>query len=135
MFRPPALASNVVVLIPAFQPPPTLPDFVAQLINAGFSQIIVVDDGSAPGSAEVFEGVARLQGVVLLRHGVNLGKGAALKTGLNVAYCDRATLGVVTADADGQHSVKDIVAVAGRLREASDALVLGTRRFVGEVPW
>jgi len=44
-------------------------------------------------------------------------------------------LGVVTADADGQHAVKDIVAVAQRLRDTPDALVIGTRRFVGEVPW
>ncbi len=126
---------DVVVLVPAYKPPAALPEFVAQLIAAGFGHVIVVDDGSGPAFAALFDRIAGVAGATLLRHGVNLGKGAALKTGLNHAYCGPPMLGVVTADADGQHAVKDIVAVAQRLRDTPDALVIGTRRFVGEVPW
>ena len=72
---------------------------------------------------------------LILRHAVNMGKGRALKTGLNdavnIGYAD---LGVITADADGQHTPQDIEKVASRMAEKPNALVLGVRQFVGEVP-
>ena len=64
------------------------------------------------------------------------GKGAALKTGMNFALVTfPGCLGVVTADADGQHSVEDILRVAGALRERRDALILGVRAFDANVPF
>jgi putative flippase GtrA len=73
--------------------------------------------------------------VIVLAHPANQGKGAALKTGLDyicrtMPHCT----GVVTADADGQHLVRDIVRVARKLEESPNALVLGSRRFAGPVP-
>jgi putative flippase GtrA len=64
-----------------------------------------------------------------------LGKGAALKTGINRALCafpDCA--GVVTADADGQHAAADIVRVADRLAAGKGALIMGVRGFGRDVP-
>ena len=43
--------------------------------------------------------------------------------------------GVVTVDADGQHLVKDIIRVCDDWKEHKDALVLGSRRFTGKVPF
>jgi putative flippase GtrA len=126
--------SGVTVLIPAYKPEPTLADFVRTLISAG-ARTVVIDDGSGPDFASVFDAVQRSGCTVILRHAVNLGKGAALKTGLNYVACnDPAGVGVVTADADGQHTVEDVVAVAQSLATSPRCLVLGVRGFEGELP-
>jgi putative flippase GtrA len=98
--------------------------------------VVVVNDGSGPGFGDVFAQVSRIEGVHLLAHVVNLGKGAALKTGLNYAACAfPESVGVVTADADGQHTVKDILRTVEALWERPQQLVLGVRGFEGDVPF
>ena len=98
--------------------------------------VVVVGDGSGPEFSDVFAAVASIKNVHVLRHVVNLGKGAALKTGLNRAACDFPDcVGVVTADADGQHAVKDVLRVADALATSSHAVVLGARSLEGEVPF
>jgi glycosyltransferase involved in cell wall biosynthesis len=127
---------DIAVLIPAYNPDDRLWGLVAELHQGGrFAAIVVVDDGSGAGCQPLFDRLAVLPGVKVLHHAANLGKGAALKTGLD--HCC-ATLpkgcGVVTADADGQHLPADVRRVAGRLRAAPDSLVLGSRQFAGAVP-
>jgi glycosyltransferase involved in cell wall biosynthesis len=123
------------VLIPAYKPSSSLVDVVRALVSRSFAAIVVVDDGSGPAYRETFETVAAMPGVRLVRHAVNLGKGAALKTGINYALCTFPGLvGLVTADADGQHHPDDIEAVAHKLAAEPDALVLGCRTFGGGVP-
>ena len=79
--------------------------------------------------------MAAFPNVQLLRHAVNLGKGAALKTAFNHVLCTYPELaGVVTADADGQHHPDDIERVAETLLARPDALVLGARTFGEDVP-
>src|ERR1017187_10088844 len=91
-----------VVLIPAYQPSAGLVDLVRDLSGRGMPAILLVDDGSGPGYRAIFEAAAQFRGVEVLRHAINLGKGAALKTGINHALCAFPALtGIVTADADG----------------------------------
>jgi glycosyltransferase involved in cell wall biosynthesis len=131
----PEQAAAHVILIPAYQPSAGLVDLVSDLSARGMPALIVVDDGSGPEFREVFHQAARIPGVELLRHAVNLGKGAALKTGINHALCVFPDLaGIVTADADGQHHPEDIVRIAAALRQHPDALVLGSRTFDAAVP-
>lgn len=132
----PAHAQKAVVLIPAFQPEEILVDLVLSLRPMSFEAIIVIDDGSGPAGRALFDRLAILPQVHVLRHAVNLGKGAALKTGLNHAlwrFPDCA--GVVTADADGQHHPEDIGIVAEAMATRPGRLVLGVRRFEGVTPW
>src|ERR1039457_904582 len=90
-----------VVLIPAYRPSPGLVDLVSDLSARGMRAILLVDDGSGPEFREIFDQAAQISGVQVLRHAVNLGKGAALKTGINRALCAFPDLtGIVTADAD-----------------------------------
>lgn len=127
---------NMTVVIPALRPGPALAGLVRDLSLAGIRHIIVVDDGSGDGSREVFDACLALPGVEVIRHAANLGKGAALKTGIRHAMAAEAGgAGVVTADADGQHLSQDILRVAAALEENPDCLVLGARTFGGEVPW
>jgi len=97
-----------------------------------------VDDGSRPEKQVIFEKLAHLRGCTVLHHEVNLGKGAALKTAFRylLDQYPAGLAGCVTADGDGQHLVKDILAVAETLKQNPDSLVLGCRVFGGEhVPW
>jgi len=130
-----AQANRLAVLIPAYRPSDSLLDIVRALVEKSFPHIVVVDDGSGPDFGEMFARVEELPGVELLRHATNLGKGAALKTGLNYALCRYPGLaGVVTADADGQHHPDDIERVGESLLAHPGSLVLGCRAFGGEVP-
>lgn len=125
-------------LIPAYEPVEHLPELVAALRAEDPSLgILVVDDGSGPAFAPVFERVARL-GAEVLRHDRNRGKGAALKTGFRHISELHAGEGVVTADADGQHLAADILAVAADVEAEGErsgrTLVLGCRDFAGGIP-
>lgn len=118
-----------VVLIPAYQPNRALTRLVEELLALEeIGPIVVVDDGSGPAYGAIFERLRDLAGVHVLRHPANLGKGAALKTGMGFASrrFPRA-VGVVTADADGQHTAEDIAHVSRVLSESSRAVVIGAR--------
>lgn len=124
------------MLIPALRPGPALVRLVRELASAPFDRIVVVDDGSGAGYQERFGECRALPRVEVLQHAVNLGKGAALKTGINHVLCAcPEVLGVVTADADGQHHPDDVLRVARRLAQQPDRLVLGSRVFGPEAPW
>lgn len=126
------------VLIPAYRPGAALEELIAELEQRGFARIVVVDDGSGAQWAPLFKRIqSRFPGVSLLRHGANLGKGAALKTGMRAILEDGSGLaGIVTADADGQHLPADIERVARALQDSGGAqLILGARRFEGPAPW
>lgn len=127
----------VPVLIPAYRPDRRLVALVRALRRAGLREVVVVDDGSGRAAAPVIAALRRLPGCTVLTHAVNLGKGRALKTGLNHLLAARGTAlrGVVTADADGQHLPRDVRAVARRLAAGTAALLLGVRSFGPEVPF
>ena len=127
--------TNVAVLIPARRQEPALVPLVDSLLGAGFGTVILVDDGSPSEDKPVFESLAAKPRVHLLRHAVNLGKGRALKTGINFFLTEIPSYaGLITADADGQHAVADIVRVASALLAAPGRPVLGCRGFAGDVP-
>jgi glycosyltransferase involved in cell wall biosynthesis len=131
------LDSRPVVLIPAYKPEAVLPQLVRELAASPQIQgVIVVNDGSGEAYEEVFRSLAGIENLHLIRHVVNLGKGAALKNGLNYAACTfSGSVGVVTADADGQHGVEDILHVAGALVARPRRLILGCRSFDTVVPF
>jgi glycosyltransferase involved in cell wall biosynthesis len=126
---------RTAVLIPARAPEKRLLDLVQELVAAGFGAVIVLDDGSPSSRAEIFDAAARIVGVHRLRHAVNLGKGRALKTGINYFLNELPEFtALVTADGDGQHTPADIVRVAQALPAAHGRAVLGSRLFAEDVP-
>ena len=121
--------NRVSVIIPAYKPDQKLIGTLEGLREAGFTDILVVDDGSGPDFAPVFEQAQAIPGCTLLRHPVNRGKGAALKTAMAFFAQNRPEqAGVVTADADGQHLPADIAAVAAAMLD-SGQVALGVRDF------
>ncbi len=127
---------SLALLVPAWQPTSVLLVLLAALDTRAFGAVVVVDDGSAAVHGAIFAQVAGLPRVRVLRHAQNRGKGYALKTGFRhilVAYPE--ITGVVTADADGQHTAEDILRVARALLASGRQPVLGCRHFEQHVPW
>lgn len=115
---------HIAVLIPAYKPDRRLNQLVDDLLEAGFRNLVVVDDGGGAPYRDIF---ADLEGkACVLTHEVNRGKGAALKTGL-AHICQTPSVAVVTADSDGQHTPDDVKKIADILIEKPEALVLGVR--------
>lgn len=127
---------TTAIIIPALNPDKKLIDTVDKLLKISKSAIVIVDDGSRDDCRATFKLLEDKYSAVVCRHIINMGKGAALKTGINRAaqmYPD--LLGVVTADADGQHLPEDIVRIAGALPDFPESLILGMRNFSGaDVP-
>lgn len=124
------MLKKTIVLIPSLDPDEMLGSYVQGLQKEGFDKIVIVDDGSREENRKNFPKAAGNE-VVILKHAVNQGKGRALKTGFHYilnTYESSEIVGVITADADGQHSVEDTVKVALKLAE-EECLVLGTRNF------
>jgi glycosyltransferase involved in cell wall biosynthesis len=118
----PAPASDgLAALVPAYDAAPALEGVlrgVLQHFEPG--AVIVVDDGSRDATASI----ARRQGVRLVQHGENRGKGAALGTGFAAARAAGFTH-VLTLDADGQHP-PECIPLFRAARSAAD-IVLGSR--------
>jgi len=122
--------TKYAVILPSLNPTEKLCGVVDGLVETGFGSIIVVDDGSCAEFQEPFTKVSSLPQVTLLRHEVNKGKGAGLKTAFAYLLESRPDIeGAVTADGDGQHLAKDILACALACHENPDTLVLGCRNF------
>ena len=109
-------------------------DLINKLQSDGFLNILVINDGSGPDFDPVFSRAATL-GCIVLQHGINMGKGRAMKTGFNHGLVHNLfTGGVITADADGQHTPADIRKIAAAMAADPEAIVLGIRNFTGKVP-
>ncbi len=130
----------IPIIIPAYEPDENLVELLKNINNSGLGPVILVDDGSGPEYAGIFDTARELilpSGGVLLVQDVNRGKGCALKRAFAYVHENLPdAIGVVTCDSDGQHSVPCIQDVAASLMEHPDALILGSRTFGGEdVPW
>ncbi len=114
-------ASDVWVLIPAYNEATTIGAVVGGVAGLG-CPIVVVDDGSRDGTAQALDPAP----VHLLRHPINLGQGAALKTAFRYAL-GRGARYLVTFDADGQHRPEDIPRLVDPLAQGRADVALGTR--------
>lgn len=124
----------MIVLIPAYQPDEQLVQLVRQFMEKTDFSVIIVNDGSAPEKDAIFAQLP--ESITLLKHEVNQGKGRAMKTGMTyIQEHFPETEGVVVVDADGQHLLPDVLRVCEELKTHPDALILGSRRFTGKVPF
>jgi glycosyltransferase involved in cell wall biosynthesis len=113
----------IVALVPGYNEAPR----IGAVIGAARAHlpVIVVDDGSSDGTAEI----ARTAGAVVIEQRPNQGKGAALRAGFRRAVDDGAEA-IVTLDADGQHDPTEIPAfLAAWAADPRPDLVIGRRNF------
>ncbi len=92
--------------------------------------VVVINDGSTDGTSAT----AGAAGAHVLEHKVNLGKGAALKTGFEYAI-EKGYDAVITMDGDGQHEPTAIPDFLDALEKSDADVIIGTRmQAVGEMP-
>ncbi|MGN0862710.1 MAG: glycosyltransferase family 2 protein [Stenotrophomonas koreensis] len=117
--------NNVALVIPAYNEGSAIQATIAG-IPEHFPHVIVIDDGSTDDTC------ARVQETraMLVRHPINLGQGAGLQTGIDVALLDPAIDYIVTFDADGQHRIEDVESMLAYARENDVQVVMGSR-FLG----
>lgn len=128
--------NKICIIIPAYQPGEVLVRLVEQLIKFDYRQIIVIDDGSDTSKENIFAQVEQFPKVCVIKHPKNLGKGAAIKTGMKTTLQEfgEGLVGVITADADGQHVPEDIAKISTALLAHPNELILGVRDFDKDVP-
>jgi glycosyltransferase involved in cell wall biosynthesis len=128
--------ATTIFLIPSYLPTVLFCELLEEIRQSDPAPIVVVDDGSGPACRELFERASRVPGTTVLTNAINLGKGAALKHGMNHILVNHPDcVGVVTADADGQHAVTDILKVANALQAGPAEVTFGCRDFKPNVPF
>ena len=121
---------NTTVIIPSLNPDEKIVSTVQSLIDEGFDDIVLVDDGSRDEFKHRFEEAKALGNVTLLVHEVNKGKGRAMKTAFEYILKNRENHpNVITVDGDGQHLASDVKKCIELLEANPRAFVLGVRNF------
>jgi glycosyltransferase involved in cell wall biosynthesis len=119
-----------IAIIPCWNEAATLGPLVER-VREHVPAVLVVDDGSTDATAAC----ARAAGARVESHPGNLGKGAALRTGLGRAVGTGATW-AITLDGDGQHDPAAIPDLQRRAAETGAALVVGNRMAAAsQMPW
>lgn len=118
-----------ILIIPAYNPDGDFINFTANLSNI-FDKLIIINDGSDQEFNHVFTKI-NANNIAILIHSKNQGKGSALKTGFKyyLDHFSKSNKGVVTADADGQHSIQDIEKILINLLSSTNKLIIGSRDF------
>lgn len=117
---------DAVILIPCYDPNEKIMQKFVFELEKSFENIVFVDDGCNKKHAKYFEKLAKNHSVI--KHNINLGKGRGIKNGINYILNNYPSAKViVTADCDGQHSVKDIKKCYEVAFQNQDSFVLGCR--------
>jgi len=120
------MKNRVVVIIPAYNEEKTLGKVLREVVKY-VNLVIVIDDGSNDNTVEK----VKHKKIILLKHIINLGQGAALQTGFEFAREINADI-VVTFDADGQFRPSQIKRLIKPIVKGKADVVLGSR-FLGRV--
>jgi glycosyltransferase involved in cell wall biosynthesis len=117
------MAKTFLVLIPAYNAGLTISELIEKISEfIDKSDIVVIDDGSKD---QTF-GIAQRAGAVVLKHGINRGKGEALKTGFKYAL-EKNYDSLLSIDADLQHDPSSIRDFQQKAKENFDGILIGTR--------
>lgn len=116
--------SKCYIIIPTYNEEKNIARVISG-IRKYTDHIIVVDDGSQDKTYQ--KAKESIDGGVVLKHKINIGKGAALKTGCEAALKLQAEM-MVVMDGDGQHDPNDIPKLLNKLEEENLDIVFGARQ-------
>ncbi len=113
---------KVYIVIAAYNEAKSIRKVLSDLKSHGYRNIVVVDDGSKDDTYSE----ALKEKVHVLKHIINRGQGASLRTGIDFALKQNAGI-IVTFDADGQHRVEDLKAMIRPVARKECDVTLGSR--------
>ena len=114
------------IIIPAFNEAAFLPEVIRRVEETPYDkEIIIVDDGSTDGTREYLKGLVS-EGIKVIVHEKNMGKGAAMRTGIAVATGDV----VIVQDADLEYDPRDYPVLLEPIMQGKADVVYGSR-FLG----
>lgn len=128
---------SIVIVIPSLEPDNKLINLVSsiQQYNSYWS-VVVVNDGSSEKYSSIYDTIENEYQCVVLKHSVNKGKGAAIKTAINDILKNKPDVRyVITIDSDGQHTMEDMIKCIEAAKKNPDSLVFGVREFNKDVPF
>ena len=116
---------KISIIIPVFNEEKTIAQIIRQINNVvGFhKEIIVVDDASVDGTSQKLQ---EFKGIKIIRHPNNLGKGSAIRTGIDSASGDY----ILVQDADLEYDPQDVLSMIKPIIQGKAEVVYGSR-FTG----
>lgn len=123
--------SNIFIVIPCFNPTDKLIKLIKEIQEKGFSNIILINDGSSSTLQNYFN-EAKNNNCVVLNHSQNFGKGQSLKTGIKYIidnYNSEKIQGILTVDSDYQYSCDDVLTIAETMIQNPNSFIMGLRNF------
>lgn len=133
------MQSNYIFVIPAYNPSDLLLKLISNLLDRTDSFVYIINDGSSSHSYPVFYKIDSIyknnSRVFFLQNVINKGKGASLKMAFKHALENVPKIaGIITLDADGQHTISDAIKVLKILQKHKNSFVLGYRTFEKNIP-
>ncbi len=132
---------RVAVVLPSYNEAPVIKRVISDIpkviknAEATFTLTpVVVDDGSTDNTKCIVEKINR---AVLISHIINMGAGAATRTGISYAKNENYDF-IITMDSDGQHSTDDVVRLVYAIAKDEADFIIGSRlmeRGKGNMPW
>ena len=114
------------IVVPTYNNQLTIGDVIKEILKVT-PDLVVVNDGSTDGADKVLSAIS---GIIVITHERNLGKGAALISGLQFATRSNYNY-AITMDGDGQHLAADLPKFLKKMKDRPDALIVGRRNLTG----
>jgi len=121
--------ADFFIILPAYNEHVRIGPVVRAVRKQGFTNVLVVDDGSKDDTSDA----AKRAGATVLTHIVNLGKGAAMKTGADYAV-ENGAKAIIFLDSDGQHRPEELPLFVDKLNKGYD-IVFGSRKRSRHMPF
>ncbi len=118
--------SKITIIIPSYNEGPTLMTLVTKVLNLKLpveKEVIIIDDGSTDQTQEILSRISKSPKIKILIHKKNLGKGAAIKSGLKAAGGNL----ILIQDADLEYNPNDIKKLIEPFKADSVEVVYGSR--------
>lgn len=118
---------KIIAVMPAYNEERNIADVIKKTKNY-VDEVIVVDDGSVDDTIKEAKNAD-----LVLEHMINMGKGLALKTGIEAAIKRRGNI-IITIDSDNQHNPEDIPKMINIIKNEDMDIVIGSRSFNRNMP-